>query len=52
MKPDLEQVLDNLHSKNKEAQDAAFTTLVQTTKETVDWAYEIWDDYADLWKQT
>ncbi len=44
MKPELEQTLADLHSKNKNVQDTSFTTLMTASKEQVDWAYEVWDE--------
>ena len=33
----------NLEAKDKEVQYEAFTTIIASTKEEVDWAYEVWD---------
>ncbi len=36
--------LDNLRSTDKDAQNRAFTALIEATDTPVDWAYEVWDD--------
>src|SRR5882762_8739457 len=36
--------LDNLRSSDHARQDAAFQFFMRTTKEPVDWAYEVWDE--------
>ena len=36
--------LENIRSKDKDLQNAAFTYLMETTAVSVDWAYEAWDD--------
>ncbi len=35
---------DDLWSKDREAQNAAYTALLVATAEPVDWAYSVWDD--------
>ena len=37
--------MDDLKSKDKQSQDQAFLALSQMTKEPVDWAYEVWDEF-------
>jgi hypothetical protein len=36
--------LDNIRSKDKERQNAAYTYLMEATEQPIDWAYEAWDD--------
>ena len=36
--------LDALRSADREAQGAAFTRIMEATREPVDWAYEAWDE--------
>ncbi len=36
--------LTNIHSADKEAQNAAYYALVAATESPVDWAYEAWDE--------
>ena len=36
--------MEDLRSKDKERQNRAFQSLSAITNETVDWAYEIWDE--------
>lgn len=36
--------LDNIHSKDRELQNDAFTFLLKATEKPVDWAYETWDE--------
>lgn len=41
--------VDNIHSKDKDAQNAAYYALMEATEKPVDWAYEVWDGLvADL----
>ncbi len=42
------QAMTDLQSDTKEAQDRAFTTLMNATKESVNWAYEAWADLVKL----
>ena len=37
----------NLEAKDKDVQYEAFTTIIASTKEEVDWAYEVWDQLRD-----
>ncbi len=36
--------VDNLRSQDREAQNEAYTYILQQTEKPVDWAYEVWDD--------
>jgi hypothetical protein len=36
--------LENLHSSDKELQNAAFYFILEATDKPVDWAYAVWDD--------
>lgn len=41
--------LDNIHTKDKSLQDAAYNYLMRATELPVDWSYEAWEDLlADL----
>jgi HEAT repeat protein len=40
--------LDGLHGGDADAQNAAFTHLVEATRGPVDWAYEVWDEVVGL----
>ena len=37
-------MLDNLRSKDKDVQNAAYFAAMQATDKPVDWAYDVWDD--------
>jgi hypothetical protein len=34
----------NIHSPDREIQGAAYSALMEATKQPVDWAYEVWDE--------
>src|SRR5215813_11298732 len=36
--------LNNIRSEDREAQNQAFTYILDVTDKPVDWAYEVWDD--------
>ena len=36
--------LDNIHSKDRELQNKAFSYILNVTEKPVDWAYEVWDE--------
>ncbi|HXQ34704.1 MAG TPA: hypothetical protein VN843_11890, partial [Anaerolineales bacterium] len=36
--------IDNIRSENGDAQNKAFTYIINLTDKPVDWAYEVWDD--------
>jgi hypothetical protein len=40
--------LEDLRSSDKERQNRGYTSLLQATREPVDWAYAIWDDLLQL----
>ena len=40
--------LENLQSSDKARQDTAYTTLMKSTAQSVDWAYDIWDALVKL----
>jgi HEAT repeat protein len=41
--------IDNIHSSDKDAQNAAYYAVIEATDKPVDWAYEVWDGMvADL----
>jgi hypothetical protein len=35
---------DNIHSADKDLQNAAYYALIEATDKPVDWAYEVWDE--------
>ncbi|GAE25577.1 hypothetical protein JCM9140_1578 [Halalkalibacter wakoensis JCM 9140] len=43
MEQSIQQVLKDLASKDKQIQYEAYQTIIEVTKEEVDWAYEVWD---------
>ena len=36
--------IDNIHSTDKDLQNAAYSTVIEATDQPVDWAYDVWDD--------
>ena len=44
MNPDVRAHLDNIRSNDRAVQGAAYQTLIADTRESVDWAYEAWDE--------
>ena len=40
--------LENLQSSDKARQDTGYTTLMKSTAQSVDWAYDIWDALVKL----
>ena len=36
--------IDNIHSTDKDLQNAAYSAVIEATNKPVDWAYEVWDD--------
>ena len=43
----LKSHFDNLEGPDKNLQYEAFTTILAATKEKVDWAYEVWDQFVE-----
>ena len=39
--------LDNLRSKDRDAQNQAFSYILRETEKPVDWAYEVWDQLVE-----
>ncbi|MGA8043661.1 MAG: hypothetical protein WCA37_12745 [Terracidiphilus sp.] len=46
--PGVSESMRDLDSRSKDRQDQAFQSLSEMTRESVDWAYEIWDDLLRL----
>ncbi len=40
----IRSALDTLHSTDRDAQNRAYTALIEATDSPVGWAYEVWDD--------
>jgi hypothetical protein len=36
--------IDNIHSTDKDLQNAAYSAVMEATDKPVDWAYEVWDE--------
>ncbi len=48
MDPAIRAGLDDLRSRDRGRQDAAFTRLTAATATPVDWAYDAWDELVEL----
>lgn len=46
--PEIDALMEDLRSREKDRQNRAFQALLEMTSERVDWAYEIWDDVLEL----
>ena len=44
MDPLIRTNLDNLHAADEDAQNSAYTFLLEATEHPVDWAYEAWQE--------
>ncbi len=42
--------IDNIHSTDKDLQNAAYAAVIEVTDKPVDWAYDVWDDMVDSLK--
>jgi hypothetical protein len=48
MKAAIRRHVENVRSKDGQAQNAAFLALMKASERRVDWAYEVWDDLIEM----